>query len=223
MPNSKPHCSVSYHQFLGVELEVFSHAVGEGIYSNNPPFNTPPVLEVDFKNLADVYSDKYDNYKNGGKNQKGAYLTARANLMEALDTLAEYVDALPGVNDDMIILAGYTPTKTGDSKAVVPVAPVIEGVEQGSTGVLEPQCKAVAGADYYSCIILDKPWDYTLHFVEGTLMLSNFTGFFRHIVTKGRKKLVPALTPKTDYWFYFYAGNSAGVSQLSAGVSKVCL
>lgn len=222
MAISTPHCSVNYHRLGGPELEVFSHGVGEGIYSNNPPFSAPPIAEADFKNLADVYSDKYDKYKNGGKNQKGAYLTARTNLMVALDDTAEYVDGQTGLNADMIILAGYTPTKTGESKAVVPAAPVADKVSRGAKGVIEALCKAVVGADYYGAFILDKPWDGTLIFFDGQIMLNGYNGTLRHVVTKGRKKIISNLQSKSEYWVYFYAGNVAGVSQLSVGVSEVC-
>jgi len=45
---------------------------------------------------------------------------------------------------------------------------------------------------------------------------------FRLILTKGRKKIVNNLESKTEYWFYFFAGNAAGVSQLGPGMSMVC-
>ena len=71
--------------------------------------------------MSGYYSaNKYTAYKNGGKAQKGAYTTARTVLIAALDQNAEYIDGLAGLNTDMILLSGYTPTKTGDSKATTP-------------------------------------------------------------------------------------------------------
>ena len=222
MSNTKPHCSLNYHEFGPTELETFGHGVGEGIYQHNPPFTAPPYTEIAAKALIDTYHNTYEDYKNGGKSQKGDYMAARAALILALDDTAKYVDGLTGLNDAMIVMAGYTPTKTGESKAVIPDAPVIEAIKRGAKGVLEPACKTVPGADYYGCILLDKPWDNTLYFVDGQLVLNGFTGALRHIVTKGRKKTITNLQSKTEYFAYFYAGNSAGVSQLSAVVSEVC-
>ena len=225
MSNPKPHCSASYHKLVGAELETFGHGVATGIYGNTTTFATPPITAANYTALLETYHDDSEAYKNGGKSQKGAYLTSKTNLMNALDTLADYVDELPGVDSDMITLAGYTPTKTGESQAVVPASPVVDSIEQGAAGVLTATCKTVAGAESYGCVVsAGAPLDLgALTFTDGRISLSNYTGTVSLIVTKGRKKTITNLNPKTEYWFYFFAANSAGVSPLGAGVSKVCL
>ena len=223
MPTSKQHCSLNYHAFGPTDLDTFAHLVSEGIYSNDPPFTAPPLTKTAFDALVGLHHDKYEAYKNGGAAQKGAYVTAKTNLITSLDSTADFVDGLTGVNEDMIILAGYTPTKTGETKAVVPAAPVVEKIERGSKGVLIPTCKTVAGGEYYGCLAFDKPIDTSVFFVDGMLgFAEEFKAEYRHLVTKGRKKTFTNLRSGVEYWFYFYAGNSAGVSQLSAGVSMVC-
>lgn len=143
--------------------------------------------------------------------------------MAGLDTTAEYVDALPDLTEAIIILAGYTPTKVSDSKAVVPDAPVIKNIEQGPTGTLQVEAEAVSGADYYGCLITEFPLDTNkgVIFFEGNIIIEQLN--LRMEVSKSRKKKIMNLRSKTEYWFYFYAGNSAGVSPLGPPVSRVCL
>ena len=223
MATSAPHCKLNYHEFNGADLDTFAHLVADGFYANNPPFTAPPLTEVAFTALADTFHEKYEAYKNGGKAQKGYYTVARTNLITALDDIAHYVDGLAGVDDGMIQLAGYTPTKTGDTKAVVPAAPVIEKIIRVGKGTLNPVCKTSPGADSYGCLILDKPTTDGLIFIDGMLIVNDdFKGEFRHIVTKGRSKTFTNLKSGTEYWFFFYAINSAGVSGFSAGASEVC-
>ena len=63
-------------------------------------------------------------------------MTQLQNLMVALDNVAAYVDELPAVDEAMITLAGFTPTKTGDSKAVIPGNPEIGSIAKKGKGVL---------------------------------------------------------------------------------------
>ena len=123
MSNSKPHCSVDYHNFNGDKLDTKAHLVSEGIYSNDPPFTAPPFTQVDFDALVADHHDKWEAYKNGGKAQKGPYNTARTALINAMDKTGDFVDERPGVDDDMILLSGFTPTKTGGTKTLPPNPP----------------------------------------------------------------------------------------------------
>ena len=223
MANSQPRCSVEYHNYNGTDLESQGHKTSNGVFGNNPPFTSPPTTKILFDPLVEDVHNTYEAFKEGGQAQKGAYLTARENLIAALDLLAKYVNELSGVNEAMIILAGFKPTKTGETQAVVPATPVIDKIERGSKGVLIPQCKPIKGASYYGCILLDKPMDTKLIFLNGMLAFDDgFDSNFILNLTKGRKKIYSGLESGKEYWFYFYAGNSAGVSTLSEGESIVC-
>ena len=46
MPNTTPHCSVSYHELQGPKLETFAAGTLTGIYGNAGTFTTPPVLKA---------------------------------------------------------------------------------------------------------------------------------------------------------------------------------
>ncbi len=222
MPTYKPHCSLNYHLFNGAELETFAHGVATGIYDHAATFPSPPIIKVDFETTVEDFHNKYEAYKTGGKSQKGDYLVSRSILMKALDDTAVYVDNLKGVDEDTIVLAGYKPTKVGDSKAVVPDAPGVKSIEPGPKGTLIATCNTVDGASYCGCLVTDKPITDGIYMVDGTFSPDGFDGKYRLILTKGRKKTVNMLDSKTEYWFYFFAGNSAGVSQFGAGMSMVC-
>ena len=222
MPNKTPHCSVSYHEYSGTKLDTFGHSVLDGIYNNSSTFATPPITKSDYQKVLDSYHDAYENYKNGGKSQKGAYTIARATLTENLDTLGAYVDALPGVDEGIIQLSGFEPTKTADTKAIPPATPGIDKLTKQGNGTITAECFKVDGAEYYGCLVLTQTLDSTILMVDGMLRFDKTSSLVAHIVTKGRKKTVPALTPVATYWVYFYAANSAGVSGISKGMSILC-
>jgi hypothetical protein len=230
MADSQPHCSLNFHTFGPIPFENFGHRVSSGIYGNAGTFTAPPYTQVVFDGLVTDVHDTYEAYFNGGLEQKGEYMTAYGLLLTALNDTATYVDGLPGLTEAMITLAGYTPTKTGVTSAVICAAPVIDKIDRETKGVLKPWCKPVAGADYIGCIVMDQPIGTSVSFVFGQIAIDGGSpvppgpGFptVRLIVTKGRKKVVPGLTSGKEYWVYFYAGNAAGVSDLSAGVSIIC-
>ena len=228
MTTFKSHCSVDYHEFAGPDLETQGHKVSSGIYGHPVPFASPPFTQTVFDGLVEDVHLTYEAYHNGGVEQKGAYMTARTALIGALDTTGHFVDALPGVNDDMIVLAGFTPTKTGRTDAVVCEAPVITHVDKETTTWLKPLCNAVPGAIFYGCLILEAPLGENIVFYNGQIIISPVTGPIpvpsnvRLVVTKGRLKEIPQLEKGKDYWIYMYAGNSAGISPLSAGVQVMC-
>lgn len=223
MTTKTSHCSLAYHRLIGSELDQMAHAVAEGIYTHSSTFASPPITQTVFNGLLDTYHEDYEAYKNGGKSQKGAYLISKNNLMAALDSLAAYVDALPDLDEATIFLSGFTPTKTGETKAVVPDAPVIDSMDNSSKGMLVVDINVAKGAEYYGCLLLDEPMsEKGIFFIDGMLGIDGYGGRLRVVMTKGRKKMLTNLESKREYWCYAFAGNSAGVSVLSDGVSKVC-
>ena len=235
MGNNKPHCSVDYHNFNGADLDTKAHLVSEGIYSNDPPFTGPPFTQIAFNALVTDHHDKYEAYKNGGAAQKGAYTTARTALITAMDTTGEFVDKLPGVDNDMILLSGFTPTKTGQTKTLPPDPPTGITLTLGVTGEMFSICDAQPGEVFFGSILAanplpdgfaisnagqviipaDKPDPNPDAKAEGSIM-------FILDLNKQRKKHYTGLTKGVDYYNYYFAVNSAGVSQLSGPVVLMC-
>lgn len=225
MANIKLQCSVSYHLLAGEKLENLAYKVASGVLKHTDKFAAPPLSLAAFNTLMQEYHHAYEQYKNGGANQKGAYLTAKTKLKNALDALSKYVNELPDLNEELIVLSGFAPTKQSVSKSVAPDAPQIDKITMGSPGELIASCKKIAGVEYYGCLITDKPLasDSGIRFQDGMFTVNNFEGTFRLVVTKVRKKRVAGLKTMQRYWFYFFAGNFGGVSSLSEGKSQVCI
>lgn len=229
-----PHCSLDYHQFGVLKLETFADGVRKGIYDNDPPFTAPPLTAIQFDALIEAYHHKYDDYKNGGKLQKPFFTAAKAALMKGLDDTAAFVDTRPGVNDDMIRMGGYNPTKTVDSEAQIPAQPAGAIITRGGAGEMFAEVPKIDGAEYYGCIVLAGP-------LPGDVVL-NASGQFVAThqnnpdpnpnpnpdpepvpgtvvavvdVNKSRKKRFIGLKTGVVYYFYFYAANATGVSLLS--------
>lgn len=237
MTTFKPHCSVDYHNFNGTDLDLKAKLVAEGIYTNDPPFTSPPYTQTAFNLLVTDHHDKYDAYKNGGQGQKGAYSTARTSLITAMDKTGDYVDERPGVDNDMILLAGFTPTKTGETKSVIPPPPGGITLSLGITGEMFSICDAITGETFYGSILVagkPLPENFSINNAGQVIIMGDKTEptttvtevkegvTFILDLTKQRRKHYRGLTKGVDYYCYYFAVNSAGVSPLSGPVVLMC-
>ena len=83
-------------------------------------------------------------------------------------------------------------------------------------------CAKVEDALYYGCIVTDTPLPLNI-FNGGRINVSGLTGLVCLDVNKNRRKSISGFTPGTVYYFYYYAGNAAGVSGLSAPVPLMAI
>lgn len=237
MSNSKSYCSRSFHESKAEELDPFALGVKAGYYGNNPPFTDVTITEVAFGLLITTYVNKRGDYVNGGETQKGPFLLAKAALMEGLDSLADKTDLVAAGNPDIVTLAGYTPTKVGNSDSNKPGQCVVS-VKRGIAGELVATCEILPGAKYYGCIMVAgaplPPW-FTitdggkvmidLSFLPPPAALGAEEPVVKGVqcdLTSQRVKHFTGLKHDEVYYFYFYAVNAAGVGALSEGVSMVC-
>ena len=236
MANTKLHCSVDYHRFNGANLDTKAHLVSTGIYGNAPIFASPPLIKTAFEALVADHHDKYEAYKNGGKAQKGPYAISRTALIKAMDDTGDFVDALPGVDNDMILLAGYTPTKTGETQTVPPPVPTGVLLSLGVTGEMFGECGSITGDVFYGCILIagqPLPEGFAINNAGQVIIMNNNGGgagapgkpsgvMLVLDLNKTRKKHFTGLTKGVEYYVYFFAVNNAGVSQLSQVVVLMC-
>jgi hypothetical protein len=227
-----PHCSVDYHEFGFAKLLNFAGGVKLKIYTNDPPFTSPPLTEAQLNTLMENFHTAYTTYKNQGKLFKAEYLAARAALIKGLDDIGDFIEGLTGVDAEMISLGGYTPTKTTDTEATTPGQTAIPELKHGGAGEIFAEVPAVDGAEDYGCLVFaGQPMPSNFTFLNGQIIVRPdttppFPGptpppgpmdpVFIHDVSKSRRKHFQGLKPGTIYYFYFYAANSAGVSILSA-------
>lgn len=240
MSTSTPHCRVNYHGFNGTDLDTLAHLVAEGIYSTGSPFSTPPITKTVYEELVSVFHEKYEAYKNGGKAQKGPYETARENLIEALDTLVEYVDGLPGLTDAIIETAGFVPAKSGQSATVPPTTPTGVVMEQGASGEIITYSDAQPGDNSYGCFFTSytpMPEGFGINNAGQIIIVNDkpvpapppgadpSADGPRTIIidlNKSRKKRFSGLIKGVEYFACYWASNTAGVSQLSEVKSFIC-
>ena len=211
----QPHCSMNFHRFTIPNLEIFAGGVKTGIYTNDPPFTSPPLTEAAFDTLIENYHHTYEEYKNGGKLKKPFFTAAKAALIAGLDSTAEFVDNLPGVDDSIIQMGGFTPVKTVDSASVIPAQPVISKLVRGESYQVIAECNLVDGAEYYGCIMVEAGPVVNIELTNGKLIFENMPQTFGIDINKERKKIFNNLQAGVTYTVYYYAGNTAGVSNLS--------
>ena len=235
MSNLKSHCSLSYHNMPLDLVESFALGVKAGYYGNNPPFAVLPITDAALQALITDYVKKRADYINGGAAQKGPFLLAKAALMSALDSLAREVDIVAKGDEPTIILAGFVPTKGGHSPAGKPAQCVVT-VKKGIAGELISTCALVDGAKHYGAVMLEGGTmpDGVVINADGRVVWQSkdpqfnanqpdpkVTGVWIDL-TDQREKHFTGLKHDAVYYFYYYAVNAAGVSQLSEVVSMVC-
>ncbi|MES2621992.1 MAG: hypothetical protein V4615_14170 [Bacteroidota bacterium] len=211
-----PRCSRNYRKFGILPLETFATGVKTGIYSNDPPFTAPPLTEAAFDLLIQTYSTRYDEYKSGGPLLKPVFNVAKTALVGGLNSLANFIDDLPALIDDTIMLGGFTPVKTTDTEAQIPTQPVLTSLKRGESNQIVAECNLIDGAEYYGCLIMVSGPANQVEMSNGKLLLpGNMNTDIALDVTKSRRKVFNSLQPGVTYMFWFYAGNAAGVSNLS--------
>lgn len=226
--------SLSYHNYKRDNVESFAVAVRDGIFENGTVFPTPPITQSDCQTLIDDFINKYGAYQFGGRSNKGPYQAAYASLIVGLDSLAGYVNTVAAGDANKILMSGFIPTKGISSAINPPAVPATPMVKRGITGVLIAEVEVVAGAEFYGCIVIlnqIKP-DYANINGTGQLVLTDdgsnppppppsVSGVIFDF-NKSRKKTFINLQVGFTYYFYFYAINANGVSQLSNGAALMC-
>lgn len=217
----KPTCSLNYyHRLPDEELDDFATGVRVGLGNNLSLFPTPPVLPAALQALIDDYEVKRSAYKRGGLDQKPAFEQAKATLVNALDDNAEYVNSIADGNEATIVAGGYVPTSTDTKPAQVPNKPEVRLKRGQAIGQILAECKPIKGAQYFGCIVSEgAPLEGNVLTDNVILLPGGGKGNVGINVAKDRKKVFSGLQPGTTYYFYFYAGNAAGVSALSDMVS----
>ena len=218
----KATCSRSYHETAHSDIEAFAISIGTGISTHAATFPDPPVSRAQLIADATDYQVKYGAYHTGGSAQKGLFLAAKAVIMDDLDRTAGYVDEIADGNVAIISMAGFTPITTAYTSSVVPAAPVGIKVSHGASGSFRLRCGAMKRATYYVCIATEHPLPPGAY-LNGTLNTSALTGLVVIDMNKGRIKTMSGFTPAIVYYFYFFAGNTAGTSNLSAVMSMMAM
>ena len=140
------------------------------------------------------------------------------------------------MDDSAVEQCGLKPRDSSHTPATKPAQPVVK-VRRGETTELISSCNGMVGVKSYGCLITEgAPLpDGVIINADGRIVVTDMgqgdppapdeepqmTGAIADLNSKRIKKFT-GLTPGKTYYFYYYAVNAAGVSQLSLPASIVC-
>ena len=231
MPTYKIHCKRSYHNLIYDNINDFAVGVADGIYGNAGTFITPTLGELFFRGLITDFVNKKGSYESGNV-PRTVFITAKDNLMEGLDTNADYVDSEAQGNANTVTLGGYEATKGNSSKVNPPVQPTGIVIKRGINGELLAECTKIDKVVFYGALLTaDNPLPDNIGInAAGQVVVTGNNNpmpgppsptpgnsYFILDFNKARKKKFTDLTKGRMYYIYFYAANAGGVSPLSEG------
>jgi len=227
-------CLLTFNRLENDKLDVFAVGVRDGLINNAGTFTTLPIPIAIYDGQITTYINTRAAYVQGGLAQKGPFLAARTMLIGSLTTFAGYVDTVAAGDANIITLAGFVPSKAVRSAAQLPEKPIGITVKRANTGELVVECKTIAGALFYGCIMTRSeplPDNAYLNNNGQFLILNDEVNpaalAARQPIdvifdwNKSKKKRFVNLTPGEKYYFYFYASNTAGISLLSDSVNAI--
>ena len=205
---------LNFHRFSTTKLDSFANNVLNGIYKNQNVFENPVVDQGTFQKAITIYTEAAADYQTFGITKKTAFATARKNLIDILDQLADYTDKVATGDTSKIVLAGF------DSSADIRKSNVtldkIKNFDlkrtdtEGEIIVVIPPILNHGVVNYFAiCSENESRFSFEndqLKITDQTLKLD---------FTKKRKKSFKGLTPGTIYYFYVFASNTVSVSPIS--------
>jgi hypothetical protein len=141
------------------------------------------------------------------------------------------------MDDSDVEQCGLRPRDTTPTPAAKPPQPVVK-VKRGETTELISSCNGIPGVKAYGCLVTEGaplPEGIAIN-ADGRIVVMNMgngtnppapdpeppiTGAIVDLTSQRIKKFT-GLRPGKNYFFYYYAVNAEGVSQLSEPVSMVC-
>lgn len=182
------------------KLDTKATAVVDGLTAHAGQFLNPPVSVAMLTTLISNYSTKFSAYKRGGLDQKPAFVTAKAELIQALDDDADFVDEIADGSEQLIVNGGYVPTKTTKSPQAAPVKP--EGVKARrgqATGQIFVECPAQKGGIYYGLVVCVGAGPFNINIINGQFGLDGTNGVAAFDFNKNRKKVMQGLETAINY------------------------
>ncbi len=232
----KIHCKLTFHNLKFDEINDFAVGVADGVYGHPGTFPAPTITEPILRGLITEFGTKKGSYESGNV-PRTVFITAKDNLMAALDTIADYVDSEAKGNANTVTLGGYEATKGNASKVNPPAQPTGVVIKRGINGELLAECTKMDKVVYYGTLLTaDNPLPDNISInAAGQVVVTGNNNpapaapsptpgptpgstYFILDFNKARKKKFTDLTKGRMYYIYFYAANAGGVSPLSEGV-----
>lgn len=210
-----------YHNTTKPKFNTLLTKVTNGVYGHAADFPAPTITAVNFGLRVTGYRDANNQYEAGGHDFKADYDMSKTLMIEDLDTVKKYVEELPGFSVDLGNLSGFTVNKQGISSGVVPGQPVFRLLTRLGSGTHSFDFEPVDGAEYYGTYLIEgDAMPAGAIFTNGILDFPGGTTVrILHNCLKQKLKIYYNLIAGKTYTIFAYAGNSAGVSILSDGLT----
>jgi len=219
---AKAKCARQYFT-KALENQLNDRAIGvaEGLSAHASQFPAPPFSAAQIRALVNNYNNTLTAYRRGGLDQKAAYFHAKQTLTDAVLQVAAYVDNVAAGNEELIVNAGFTTTKTTRSKKAMPDKPLLLEAEVGpAEGHMTVQCEAIKDALFYGLIASEGVPLQGLQIINGRISLKSLAAPLIFDINKNRVKQLSGLKPGVVYYIYMYAGNNNGTSALSDALQR---
>ncbi|MGL2964577.1 fibronectin type III domain-containing protein [Flavobacterium sp. RSB2_4_14] len=211
-------CKLEFHKYGASRLDTFTSQVKNGIYTNPTVFVTPPVSEGDFSRTQETFNAAAADYTTYGITKKTAYLNAKNNLLEELDSLAAYVDTTADGDVSIIALSGFEPSKETYQRAT-PLDKIetflLKRTNVAGQIIIEIPVISNKGTVNYCCVCSEGVPIANPELSNGQIILEQGDPQVRQDFNKSRRKVFNGLTPGTVYYFYVFATNTVSVSPIS--------
>jgi hypothetical protein len=237
-------CLLTFKKLRQADLPIFAVGVKDGVYGNATVFPAPPIMATDFEILIANYTNKLGLLKTGGSAQRPGFEAAKTALTDGLVNTASYVDTLVNGDENIVILAGYKPSKPYSSDVAKPTK--LNGAtlkrDDQESGKLIAECATQNGVNAYVCIITEgAPAPSNINITSaGQLILQGDSNplpptsstdgsdatnpiMAAFDFNQNRRKEFTELTPLKTYYAVFFAINAGGVGPFSDPASVVCL
>ena len=212
-----------YHECPKLKYSTTLTKVSNGLYgaANIGEFPAPTIAKTAFLTLVTTYREATLAHEAGGIDEKPAYDAALEAMTAGLDSGKAYVEGLPAFSLTLINTSGYTPNKQSVSSSVVPGQPVLRLITRLGGGTMSFDYDAVEGAEFYGTYIVEgNSWPAGFTFINGVLDYPKTAeARLLHNALKQRNKTYHNLTIGVEYTIFSYAGNTAGVGNLSLGTT----
>ena len=210
-----------YHNTTKPKFNNLLTKVTNGVYGHVSEFPAPTITAANFKLRVDAYREANNQLEAGGHDFKADFEIRKTEMIVDLDTVKKYVVELPGFSVDLGNLSGYTVNKQGISSGVAPGQPVFRLLTRLGSGTHSFDFNPVDGAEYYGTYLIEGDgMPEGAVFSNGILDIpAGTTVRILHNCSKQKMKIYDNLTIGKTYTIFSYAGNSAGVSILSDGIT----
>jgi len=199
-------------------FKSFCDLVLVSLYERPGTFATPPVPVDEYKDVLKGYNLAVGKYEIAPKVEKTNMLIAKAKMTDVLDQLAVYVNGIANGNADIIILAGFEPTK-GVREKSKPLEQfsdfnIVRSTNLGEVNASIDKFPLQKDVNYMMiCTTLSVLPEDLL--VDGNINTDLLPEGSQIALNNGRVKVFKGLKQQTTHYFYLFLSNTVSISPFS--------